>query len=102
MFHPTDFSVVILILMAATIFMMVVRSHQPFDNNWPVIYWIGLVLFALTQHDSFKSEAIFIGLATGLMLRFEFMNMNFARVLRVIETCVFCYILIRGITLVYY
>jgi hypothetical protein len=102
MFHASNFSVIILLLMGATMFIFAVRQAQPLENNWPLAYWIAFFLFASSQPTAYQPESAFIGLGCGLMLRFEFMNRVFARLIRYVEVTVFCYILVRGVNLVVY
>ena len=102
MFHASNFSIIILLLMAATVFIFGVRQARPMENNWPLLYWIAFFLFASSQPDAYKPEAAFIGLGCGLMLRFEFMNRVFAKLIRYVEVTVFCYIVIHGMNLVVY
>ena len=43
-FRATNFTVSVLLLMAATIFMMFVRMRKPVENNWPFLYWVGVAV----------------------------------------------------------
>lgn len=86
--------------MGATLMMIGVRQRRPLEDNWPLLYWLVILMFAFAQPDIFNLEAMYIGLAAGLMLRFEFMNASFARVFKGVELGVWVYVLVRGVDLV--
>jgi hypothetical protein len=96
-FHATNFTVSILLLMAVTVFMAVVRMKKPLENNWLLFYWI-LITFVAVAHaaEVFDFRIIVVGLVAGLLLRFEFMNRTFARVVMAVELSVMAYVLFCG------
>jgi len=102
-FRATNFSVTVLLLMALTIFMVGVRNKRPLDNNWPLIYWILAFLFTLVrEEETYNFNLILLGLGAGLMLRFEFMNPFFVRLLKLVEMVVWGYVLYRGFQMIVY
>jgi hypothetical protein len=93
-FHATNFTVSVLILMAATVFMMVVRMRKPIENNWPFLYWVVLTVATLTNRDlTFDFRIILVGLIAGLMLRFEFLNTSVTKLVMAVEILVWMYVL---------
>jgi hypothetical protein len=89
------------LLIAFTIFIAVVRSKRPLENNWPLLYWILVVFFVLVRaEDSFNPTYLLIGLASGLLLRFEFMNSMFIRIIRTVELAAMLYVVCRGIQII--
>jgi hypothetical protein len=96
-FHATNFTVSILLLMALTVFMAVVRTKKPPDNNWLLFYWILMAFVAATSAaEVFDFRIIVVGLVAGLLLRFEFMNQMLMRFAMVIEMFIFAYVLFCG------
>jgi hypothetical protein len=100
-FRATNFSVIILLLLAFTVFMMGVRQRKPLENNWPLIYWMLMLTFTyVRQEETFNILVVGAGLTAGLMLRFEFMNTPFTKTMKYIEMAIWCYVLLRGADIV--
>ena len=94
-FTANNFTVSVLLLMAVTVFMIGVRIRKPVENNWLLLYWMAMAAFTLTRHEtSFDFRYIFVGLIAGLMLRFEFMNRTFTRIVMLVEMAAFAYVLL--------
>jgi hypothetical protein len=99
-FNANNFTVIVLLLMALTVFMISVRVRKPLDNNWLLFYWLLMTGFTITRPEAnFNLRWIALGLLAGLMLRFEFMNRTFTRVIMVVEMCVFVYVLLSGLAI---
>jgi hypothetical protein len=99
--RATNFTVTMALLVAFTIFIAVVRSKKPLENNWPLLYWILVVFFAFVRpEESFNPTYLLIGLGCGLLLRFEFMNSIFIRIIRTVEFAVMLYVVCRGIQII--
>ena len=89
--------------MAMTIFTAWWRNRKALDTSWPIIYWFLVFLFTLgREEDTYNLNIILVGLVAGLMLRFEFMNPFFARLVKTIEFAVWCYVLYRGYQIIFY
>jgi hypothetical protein len=102
-FHATNFSVTVLLLLAFTVFMMGVRQRKPLENNWPLIYWVLMLTFTYVRsEETFNIMAVAAGMTAGLMLRFEFMNNVFIKGMKIVEMVVWCYVLLRGTDMVMY
>jgi hypothetical protein len=100
-FRATNFSVTVLLLIATTVFMIGVRNRKPLDNNWPLMYWIVMFLFTLVrEEDTFNINIVLAGLAAGMLLRFEFMNPFFVRLVKLVELAVWGYIIYRGFQII--
>ncbi len=96
-FHATNFTVTVLLLIAFTVFMAIVRNKKPIDISWPLVYWGILLVFTVVRpEESFDYRIVIVGLAAALLLRFEFMNAFFVKLCRVIEFCVMVYVVLRG------
>jgi hypothetical protein len=98
-FRADNFGVSIALLMAATVFMMFLRGRKPLENNWPLYYWV-LMLIVTLNYETWDERVILVGAVTGLVLRFEFLGDAFVKVFRFVEFCVWIYILLAGLQLV--
>jgi hypothetical protein len=97
-FTANNFTVSVLLLMALTVFMIGVRVRKPLENNWLLFYWLLITGFTITRPEAnFDFRVIALGLLAGLMLRFEFMNRTFTRLIMVVEMCAFVYVLLAGL-----
>src|SRR5688572_21293052 len=92
-FHATNFTVSILLLMALTLFIAGVRVRKPVENNWVLFYWILVTVVTITTPELYDFRIIAVGLAAGLLLRFEFMGGAVIRLVLIVEMCVWAYIL---------
>jgi hypothetical protein len=101
MFRADNFSVVILILMAFTVIVIRVRLTKPLENTWPLIYWVLILFFTVMRpEDTCNLGAVLVGVLCGFLLRYEFMNRFFIRLVRYIEYVVWTYVLLRSLNLV--
>jgi hypothetical protein len=101
MFRATNFAVTTLLLIAFTVFMAVVRQKKGLDNNWPVLYWLLVVVFTIVRsEETFSFEFILVGFGAALMLRFEFMNELFVKFFRLLELVAFVYVIYRGMEII--
>jgi hypothetical protein len=98
-FQASNFTVSVILLMAFTIGMIIVRGRKPLENNWPLYYWMIILLFTLTW-ESWDERLILVGAIAGLILRFEFLGESFVKMFRFVEICVWVYILYAGLHLV--
>jgi len=100
MFRADNFSVVVLILLAFTIIVIRVRLTKPLENTWPLIYWVLILFFTVMRpEETFNLAAILVGVVAGFLLRYEFMNQLFIKLVRYIEYIVWTYVLLRGLSL---
>ncbi len=101
MFRATNFTVTVLLLMAFTVFMYFVRNRRPLDNNWPLIYWLLVTMFTFfREEDTFSMYIVLVGLAAGMLLRFEFMNALFVRIVKGVEIVIWVYVIYRGFEII--
>jgi hypothetical protein len=100
-FNATNENVVIVLLMALTLFMAGVRMRKPLETNWLLVYWLGMTMISFRYPDeTFDPRVIMVGLAAGLLLRFEFLGRSITSALRLVEACVWVYILYMGLVTV--
>ena len=73
------------VLMAVTALLAYMRPKLPTESNWPLLYFVGLVLYQKMYEDVLNPYPIFIGVLCAGMIRFEFMNLRFVKYFRWIE-----------------
>lgn len=97
-FKASNFTVTWLLLLAFTVFTMLWRQKKPLDNPVPFLYWLTVVFFTVVRpEETYNLSFLLPGLAAGMMLRFEFLNSFFIKVVRGIEYIVWAYVLYRGV-----
>ena len=100
-FNANNYTVSIALLMALTVFMAAVRMRKPLENNWPFLYWILMTVISFRYpDDTWDPRFILVGLAAGLLLRFEFLGRPMTNFIRLIEGCVMAYVLYIGLLIV--
>ena len=97
-FRANNFTISVILLMGFDLVMLWVRQRRNPDNIWPVLFWTLIIFFTLVRpEETFNFYVLLVGFAMALMMRFEFMNPFFTRVVRFIEFLVYGYVLVRGL-----
>ena len=78
--------------MAVTIILVYMRPKIAPESNWPLLYFIGLVLYQKMFEDILNPYPIFIGVVCAGMIRFEFMNLRFLKYFRWLELLMLVYV----------
>ena len=88
---PLNMTELLVALLAILATFMVVRKK--YDSNLPLLfYFVALVFTNLTDREV-NPYLLYSGLAFALLLRFEFMNQGFARVVGFFATSSMCLII---------
>jgi hypothetical protein len=83
--HVSGFSQVTLgLLILLGLFVVYTRFKNWLQSNIPIFFYIALFVY-MQNEDSVPVWLICIGFALALMLRFEFMNNGFTRVVKFLE-----------------
>ena len=98
----TDSGALAIIMMVLTIWIATARWKLPSESNWPLLFFIGLVVYQKMYPEVVDSYPIFIGIVCAGMIRFEFMNPRFVNVVRWVELLMFLYVIWRLLTYVLY
>src|SRR5260370_14309163 len=83
-----------LIMIALTIWVMRARFSSPIDTPWPLLYYLGLVLFVRSNEGEVNNYWIFVDVASALFLRYEFMAGVFLKAFRTGEFAVHLYVIV--------
>ena len=74
-----------MVVLSCALIVIFIRTRNWLDSNFPLIFYFGLIGYAASLEDRFPPYLIYVGLALGGMLRFEFMSSNFTRVIKFCE-----------------
>jgi hypothetical protein len=93
----TDFGILTMAVVAASIWMAFIRSKLPEESNWPLVYWGFLIAYLGWVEDVFYPYVIYFGLFLALIIRFEFLSPSFIKVFNVFEYLCWAYVVIAGL-----
>ena len=82
------------IMIGLTIWVMRTRFASKLDTSWPLLYYLVLVLFVRANEGEFNNYWIFIGVASALFLRYEFVGGVFMKIFRGLEFAVHLYVIV--------
>jgi hypothetical protein len=84
-FRATPLNVSTLLLVAFALYVLHFLSKQKLDSNLPLLFYIGLVIFTNSTGRQVNPYLLTSGLALALLLRFEFLNGGFTRIVLWLE-----------------
>ena len=88
----TDSGVLAMAMIAVTILLACLRPRMAPESNWPLLYFVALVVYQKMYMDAMNPYPIFMGVVCAAMIRFEFMNPKFVRYFRWIELVMLVYV----------
>lgn len=86
-FKSDALTVTTALVVAFALFVVYTRLKNWLDSNIPIFFYIILLAFMKSVDGDVPLWLMLAGLALALVLRFEFMNITFTRVVKVIELC---------------
>lgn len=81
------------IALVATAWIIVNRLRAGNESNWPLFYYLGIIVYDYAFPGFLDPTWIYAGVLIALFLRFEFMGGGFLKMVRVLEYAVFVYLL---------
>jgi len=75
-------------VLACAMIVIYTRTRNWLDNNFPLVFYFGMIGYTASLEERFPPYLIYIGLALGGLLRFEFLSPNFTRAIKLCEYCV--------------
>ena len=87
-FKSDPITVTTALIIAFALFVIYTRLKNWLDSNVPIFFYVILIAFMKSVDGSVPLWLMLTGFALALVLRFEFMNLNVARVVKVLELCV--------------
>ena len=98
----TDSGLFALCLLVDTAWMAWMRPKMAIENNWPLLYFIALVLYQKTNEELLHPYPIFLGILCAGLIRFEFMSPKWIRFVRWIELVSLSYVMIKLVAYIMY
>jgi hypothetical protein len=95
----TTFGVLTTVLMGLTVWLVVSRFTKTLESNWPLVYYLGVVIYSKVFEGVLEPYWVFVGVVSALFLRFEFMGGFFLKFVRSVEAVVLVYFLWRGLSM---
>ena len=93
----TDTGILTITVIIITLWFGIFRSSLPDEDNWPVIFWAGMITFSYFTTDIVNPLVIYAGTALTLMIRFEFLSHGIVHFIYALEWVFFTYIIMRGL-----
>jgi hypothetical protein len=75
------------LIVAFALFVIYTRFKNWLDSNVPIFFYVILIAYMESVDGTVPLWLMLTAFALGLVLRFEFMNVTFARVVKVFELC---------------
>lgn len=96
----TTFNVVTAIMVGLTVWLAFWRYNKPLESNWPLFYYLALVIYSKAFAGALDPYWVFTGVVSALLLRFEFMGGAFLKFVQGVEYVVLAYFAWRGCMLI--
>jgi hypothetical protein len=93
--RTTDLGVLSIIVFILTLWLILARPRMKPENNWPLIYYFGLVAYVRTWCDFIEPGAVYAAVIFAMLIRFEFLSGGFYKFFRIVETLCLSYVLLR-------
>jgi uncharacterized membrane protein len=85
-FTADVFSVTTLLMVAFALFVVYIRVKNWLDSNVPIIYYVLMTIYVRSiDNPRLPLWVVLVGFALGGLLRFEFMNPIFTRIVKTLE-----------------
>ena len=80
-------SVTTALIVAFAVFVIYTRLKNWLDSNVPIFFYVILIAYMKSIDGSVPLWLMLTAFALALVLRFEFMNVTFARIVKGLELC---------------
>ena len=81
---PTNMTTLLVVVLAVIALLAILRKR--YESNLPLIFYFVAVVFSNLSDREVNPVLLYSGLAFALLLRFEFMNQGFAKIISVFAT----------------
>jgi len=75
------------LIVAFALFIIYTRLKNWLDSNVPIFFYVILIAYMKAVEGTVPLWLMLTAFALALVLRFEFMNVTFARIVKVVELC---------------
>jgi|SRR5579884_878839 len=89
MVDSSPFTVTTMLLTAFACWIVYIRTKGNPDSNIPLVYYGVIIYYVIGwgEYTSLPPMLVYVSLALALVLRFEFMNKGFTKLISVLECC---------------
>ena len=84
--NATPENITALLVASLAVLAMVFLMRKKYDSNLPLLFYFIALIFTNMSDKTVNPYLMFVGLAFALLLRFEFMNSGFAKVVAFLAT----------------
>jgi hypothetical protein len=92
-FQGTPLNMTTLIVIALAIVAVLPLIRKRYDSNLPLLFYLVAVMFTNLSDRDLNPFLLYSGLALALLLRFEFLNQGFSKVIAFFATTSMCLII---------
>jgi hypothetical protein len=100
-FQVTLFTVITLIVIGLTVWVIVARSRGKLESNCPLVYYLLVLVYWKVFEGGLNFYWVYTGLASAVVLRFEFLGGPVLTFVRLIEYVFLVYVIVRGLQLIF-
>lgn len=96
-FQGTPLNMTEILVAALAIAAAIMMFRKKYDSNLPLLFYVAALLFTNMSDREVNPYLLYSGLALALLLRFEFMNQSFAKIVGFFAAssmCLIIYVLI--------
>jgi len=86
-FKSDALTVTTALIIAFALFVIYTRFNNWHDSNVPIFFYVSLIAFMKSVDGNVPLWLMLTAFALALVLRFEFMNVTFARIIKGFELC---------------
>ena len=91
----TDLGVLTMFVLAGTAALAFIRGRFTNESNWPLVYWICILVFHRIVPEVVGPYSLYLGLVCSMMIRFEFMSDKVTNFFKNVEWVIFLFIILR-------
>ncbi len=100
-FTANAFSFTTMLLIAFALFIIYIRIKNWLDSNVPIIYYIIMIFYVKSQDQiALPLWLVLVSFALTLTLRFEFMNLLFIKLVKILEIATLAAIIYLSFTMI--
>jgi len=81
----SPFNITAALAIALTFWVFGARWRGLVDSNWPLLYYLGVVIYSYVFPSVLDPSWVYAGVMTAVFLRFEFMGGFILKVVRALE-----------------
>ena len=96
----TTFNLLTFVLLVGTFWVGFSRFTRGLESNWPLVYYLLVVAHLKAFEGGLNPYWVYIGVVSGLLLRFEFMGGIILKMVWAVELATSAYIVWRCLSLI--